>query len=212
MKKCCVVFFMLLLVLGGSVKVHAQANELAQLALDIEKLAQFKGILSDLKKGYEIVSKGYGTIKDLSQGNFNIHKAFLDGLMQVSPAVKNYRKVAGIVEDQVLLVQGYKTALGRFQNSGQFNPDELEYIGRVYSKLFESSLTNLNELINVVTANKLRMSDDERLKAIDVIYADMEDKLEFLHSFNSSTSIMAVQRVKQHVEVEESEIINGIKP
>jgi hypothetical protein len=39
--------------------VKAQATELAQLALNIEKLAQFKQILADLKKGYEILSGGY---------------------------------------------------------------------------------------------------------------------------------------------------------
>ena len=51
-----------------------QAQELEELALDIEKLAQFKQILSDMKKGYTILSGGYNTIKNLSQGNFNLHK------------------------------------------------------------------------------------------------------------------------------------------
>ncbi len=57
-----------------SLKVSAQADELAELALDIEKLAQFKQILSDLKKGYEILFGGYNTIKNISKGNFELHK------------------------------------------------------------------------------------------------------------------------------------------
>ncbi len=48
----------------------AQVEELAQLALNIEKLAQFKQILSDLKKGYEILSGGYNTIKKHQPGKF----------------------------------------------------------------------------------------------------------------------------------------------
>jgi len=210
--KLCVMIVIFFVSMVSSVKVHAQANELAQLALDIEKLAQFKGILSDLKKGYEIVSKGYGAIKDLSQGNFNIHKVFLDGLMEVSPAVKKYRKVAAIIDDQVLLIKLYKRSFSQFQSSGSFSVAEIGYISRVYDKLFEGSLTNLNELVNIVTAGKLRMSDDERLRAIDVIFADMEDKLNFLHSFNGSTSILAVQRAKARAEVGEMEIVNGVKP
>ena len=81
MKK--IIIFLLVLNAGISNKVSAQSQELEQLTLDIEKLAQFKQILSDLKKGYQIVSAGYSTIKDLSQGNFNLHKTFLDGLMLV---------------------------------------------------------------------------------------------------------------------------------
>ena len=36
--------------------------------------------LKDMKEGYEIVSKGYSTIRDISKGSFNLHEAFLDGL------------------------------------------------------------------------------------------------------------------------------------
>lgn len=182
-------------------KVNAQATELAQLALNIEKLAQFRQILADLKKGYEILSSGYKTIKDLSEGNFNLHKVFLDGLLEVSPTVKKYKRVADIVDYQLLLVKEYKAAFSRFKTSGWFNADELDYISKVYDQLFSLSLKNLDDLLTVVTAKKLRMSDDERLKAIDKIYEDMEDKLVFLRSFNNSNSLLMGQRLKEANEV-----------
>src|SRR5580693_10710952 len=80
------------------VKSEAQAYELARLILDIEKLLQLKNILSDLYKGYEILTTGYNAIKSISEGNFSLHKAFLDGLLLVSPAVKNYQKVLDIMD------------------------------------------------------------------------------------------------------------------
>ena len=86
-------------------------RKLQQLLLDVEKLAQFKQIFSDLKKGYEIVVSGYSTVKNISQGNFNLHKTFLDGLMQVSPAVRKYKKVADIINDQVLLLKNIRMHL-----------------------------------------------------------------------------------------------------
>ena len=205
-----IVFFMLLLAgLAAAPPANAQATELAQLALNIEKLAQFKSILSDLKKGYEIVSKGYGAIKDLSEGNFNIHKAFLDGLMEVSPTVKKYRKVKEIVDFQIVLVKEYKLAFERYKKGKWFNPDEINYIGNVYDNLFRSSLKNLDELLIVVTAGKLRMSDDERLKAIDRIHADMEDKVLFLRDFNDKTSVLAVQRAKEMNDVDGIKLLYG---
>jgi len=38
------------------------------------------------------------------------------------------------------------------------------------------------------------MSDDERLKAIDQIYADTDDKLIFLRAFDQQTAVLSIQR------------------
>ncbi len=180
----------------------AQAKEIAQLALNIEKLAQFKQILSDLKKGYEILSGGYNTIKNISEGNFKLHKVFLDGLLEVNPAIKKYRRVADIVDYQVRIVKECKTAFNRFKENDWFNPEEINYISKVYNNLFNLSLKNLDDLFTVITVSDLRMSDDERLAAIDKIYLDMQDKLQFLRSFNSSTSVLALQRAKEKQDLD----------
>jgi hypothetical protein len=174
-------------------RMTAQKQEIQQLILNIEKLAQFKQILKDMK----ILSGGYNTVKDLSEGNFSLHETFLDALMQVSPTVKNYRRIGDIVNYQVLLVKEYKSAFSRFRDSENFDPDEIAYLERVYNNLFKQSLRNLDELTSVITANKMRMSDDERLASIDKIYADMQDKLLFLRNFNNNTAILALQRAKE---------------
>jgi DNA repair ATPase RecN len=205
--------FVLLLVLAGvanTFRVSAQSDELQQLALNIEKLAQFKQILSDLKKGYQIVSTGYNTIKNISEGNFDLHKNFLDGLMQISTTVRNYKRVVDIINYQIILVKEYKTAFNRFKKDNNFNSQELEYLGKVYDNLFKQSLKNLDDLTTVITANKLRMSDDERLKAIDKIFADMQDKVMFLRHFNNNTTILAVQRAKERNDAATIHIIYGI--
>jgi DNA repair ATPase RecN len=211
MKRIIIIIVLCTSVVCSSYKASAQVQELEQLALDIEKLLQFKQILSDLKKGYEILSGGYNTIKNISQGNFNLHKTFLDGLMAVSPAVKKYKKVADIIDFQLQLVKEYKKAFNRFKQNGNFNPDEIDYIGKVYGKLFDESLKNLDALINIITADKLRMSDDERLTAIDGIYDDMQNKLSFLRYFNNNTTVLAVQRAKEKNGINTSRSLYGIE-
>lgn len=191
-------------------KALAQKDEIAQLLLNVEKLAQFKQILSDMKKGYVILSGGYNTVKDLSQGNFSLHKTFLDALMEVSPTVKNYKRVADIINYQVILVKEYKSAFNRFKRDNNFNQQELAYLGRVYENLFKQSLNNLDDLGTIITANKLRMSDDERLIAIDKIFADMQDKLLFLRHFNNNTTVLAVQRAKEKNDANTMRLIYGI--
>ena len=197
MKKTKILIGFVICGLFCSFRASAQSAEIQQLLLNVEKLTQFKQILSDMKKGYQILEGGYNTIKDISEGNFSLHKAFLDGLMEVSPTVRNYKRVGDIVNYQVILVREYRNAYDRFQSDGNFNPQELAYLGRVYDNLFDESLRNLDELLVIITAGKARMSDDERLQAIDRIYADMQDKLMFLRHFNNNTTILAVQRAKE---------------
>lgn len=192
-------------------RVQAQSFEVQQLLLNVEKLAQFKQILADMKRGYEIINGGYNTVKNLSEGNFNIHKTFLDGLLAVSPTVKNYKRVPVIISVQIDLVKEYKSASKRFKQSDTFNEKELDYISMVYSRLFDQSLDNLEDLTTVLTANQLRMSDDERLQEIDRIYLEMQDKLQFLRYFNNQTSLLSLQRNKEKRDIESIRKSYGIQ-
>lgn len=203
-------YLMLFVFLMASIpRANAQAQELKQLALNIEKLSQFRAILRDMKKGYEILTEGYNTVKDLTEGNFNLHKTFLDKLLQVSPAVRNYKRVADIVEYQINLVQEYGRHKNRLTSSGLFNNNELAYFNNVYDKLVDDSLKDLDELTNVMTAGKLRMSDEERLEAIDRIYVSMQEKLLFLRDFNSDTTVLAIQRARETRDIEAIRLLTG---
>ncbi|MFG4003459.1 TerB family tellurite resistance protein [Flavobacterium aquidurense] len=200
MKKI-LIFTILITLLMIPVKSMGQSAEIQQLILNIEKLSQFKKILSDMKKGYELLSGGYKTVKDMTEGNFSLHKTFLDALMQVSPAVKNYKRVAEIVEYQISIVKESRNGMNRFIKSGNFSGQEINYFEKVYGNLLNQSLRNLDELTMVITADKLRMSDDERLKAVDDIYEQMQDKLLFLRNFNTTSNVLALQRSKEKNDV-----------
>lgn len=206
--KSLIIFFLLITQLSVNA-VYAQSAEVQQLLLNVEKLAQLKKILSNMKKGYEIVSTGYNTIKDISKGNFNLHDAFLNALLQVSPTVRRYKRVADIITCQSQIVKEYRSAFNRFKSTNLFNSSEIKYMEDVYKNLFNKSMQNLDELSIVITAGKLRMSDDERIAAIDRIYKDISEKLIFLRSFNNEGSVLAVQRGREMVDTKLSEKLNG---
>jgi hypothetical protein len=202
MKKILVCLALLIGLEFMPVKSEAQAYELARLVLDIEKLLQLKNILSDLYKGYEILTTGYNAIKSISEGNFSLHKAFLDGLLAVSPAVQKYERVIDIINDQGEIVSEYKTAYNLFKQDKHFSPDELVYLSNVYNNLISGSEKNLTNLLNVMTASTLRMSDAERLHAIDGIYSDTHEQLSFLRAFNSKTAGLSADLSKQETDLE----------
>lgn len=168
-----------------------------QLALDYQKLAGLKSILSQMYTGYEVLSKGYHAVKDVSQGNFSLHEAFLDGLLIVSPAVRQYPGVTDIINDQAALISEYHSAYSSFRQDKHFAPDEISYMLTVYHNLVSASLKNLDDLSTVMSDSKLRMSDAERLAAIDRIYTGGHGQLAFLRSFNDRNYRVAVERARQ---------------
>lgn len=206
MKKCVLI---LLCVVMQCRFVAAQSEEAQQLLLNVEKLAQFTKILADMKKAYDILYKGYNTIKDISSGIFNLHKNFLDALLEVSPGVRKYKRIADIISYQLRIVKLAKAAYNEFNSNGQFTAEEIQYLAQVYGSLTESSLQNLDELAMVITAGQLRMSDDERLQAIDRIYASIEDQYSFLQEFNNQTTVLSMQRKSELAEIEFSKRIRG---
>jgi regulatory protein YycH of two-component signal transduction system YycFG len=182
-------------------RAGAQTQEATQLILNYEKLKQLEEILDNMYKGYKILTKGYNRVKDIAEGNFNLHQVFLDGLFAVNPSVAKYQRIPDIIRYQSMLIKEYKRAFNKFKSDPNLTPDEIKYLERVYSYLVKQSLRNLEELTMIVTANKLRMSDDERIQSIDRIYFDIESKLSFLRYFNNSTQVLVVQRAKENSEV-----------
>ena len=195
----------------SSFNLNAQSEEIQQLILNWEKLTQFKKILQNMYDAYKILDKGYTAVKDISEGNFNLHKNFLDGLMEVSPAVKKYNRIADIINYQLRICKEYKSALNQFKEDKQFTVQELEYLEKVYANLFKQSLKSLEELSMIITAGKLRMSDDERLQAIDRIYEAAVDQFSFLKEFNNNTALLSLQRKSEQTEIKMSRVINGIQ-
>jgi preprotein translocase subunit YajC len=179
----------------------SQSAEVKQLLLNVEKLKQFKNILEDMKKGYTIIDQGYGTIKKISEGNFSLHETFLDNLLKVSPTVKKYYRVNEIIHLQIRIAKTSSFALKQFSSKKGWSLEDFNYLQSVLKRIGKSSLQNLDDLTMVLSANQLRMNDDERLKEIDRIYSDILDKTQFLDSF-----LQQQQMIFYHKEMELKQI------
>lgn len=207
--------FIVLLIFGlglAPVNARAQTNEAIQLALNIKKLDQLRKILKNMYDSYKIITEGYNRVQGIVNGNYKIHQVFLDGLYQVNPSIRNYKRVGDIITYQTRIIKEYKRAYNRFKESKVFGAQEIVYLGGVYGNLMDQSLKNLDELSMILMSGMLRMSDDERLAAIDRIHREMLDKLSFLRSFNNKTSILALQRHRQQQDVLRMQQLYDIKP
>lgn len=198
-----------LLLTGSS---HAQGFDVQQLLLDVQKLSTLKSILTDMQQGYQELEQDYTAVRDIARGNFDLHKAWLDGLLAVSPAVRSSQRAADIVDLQLTLLAKYRAAWAFFQRQPQFTPEELTLIARTFSSLLQDSLNDLADLSTIVTDGVLRAGDAERMRQIDVIYDSMSSRIVFMDRFTNSTALLAGQR--QNVNAEDRTIQNlyGINP
>ncbi len=169
--------FLVSFTLCGS--VHAQADIQAM----IKQIAKLEIYIIDLEKGYSIAKKGLTTIGEIRNGEFNLHSIFFSSLQSVNTSVARYSKIAEIISDQLAIVSNFKTLIKNLNNSGRLTTNEMNYIGSIYSNMSNECTKNLNELITVITDGKLEMTDDERIKRIDIVWSDMNDKYAFTQSF-----------------------------
>jgi len=160
-----------------------------------------------LKKAISIARTGLTTISDIRNGEFNLHDIFFKGLSSVNPSIRNWSKVADIISYQINIVKSYKASLAQIKSSGQFNPAEMDYIINVFSKLLDDCVDIILTLADVLSADFYKMSDDERIKRIDVLYASMQSNYTFCQKFSNYTIALAMQRLQEQNEAAASKKI-----
>lgn len=189
MKKVMIVWGMLLIVLCS----QAQNKTIK---LYIQQIAANKVYIEYLQKGYRIAKNGLTTISNIKNGHWSLDKDFFAGLKGINPKVRNYSKVADIIALNIKTIKQYKTAMKQVRSTVSFENGEINYFDKVFTVLLDDCMRVTDELTMLLTANELTMSDDERIKRIDLLYADMQDKYVFANSFSNDINVMALQRSK----------------
>lgn len=151
------------------IQLAAQAQELEQLRLDLEKLVQFKAMLAEMKNGYQSMTSGYSHIIGEAKENYDLHNQHLNSLLEVSETVKRDPSILRIHSNQSMMITSYRTIMAKYQSSGLFSINEIVEIGNDFMPIFEICSADLDMLTAVIRPGKLRMTDAERLAVLDTI-------------------------------------------
>lgn len=172
----------------------------------LEQIAALKTYIGYAEEGYSIAKKGLNTIKDIKNGDFNLHDNFFKSLSAVNPEIKKYSKVAAIISMQISI-----TKLVRNSRFKQLTSVELNYLQQVFNNVLDDCAINLDELFGLVTDGEQQMKDDERIKRIDKLYTDMQDKQIFVQSFSNSAKRLSLNRRNDQYDIEIQRKLNGLK-
>lgn len=189
MKKLILIPFLLFFL-----KSNSQEYEATVLVLNWEKMEEIRKTITQVREAYQILETGYNKIKGVADGDFKLHDAFIQGLKEVNPAIKNYFKVADIIKYQKTLISSYKNLYKKVSKTDNFSLKETEILKIAAENMIKESWNNLDDLIMVITASNLSMEDSDRIKIIDRIHNDITNQLKFIKTLDQKITSISIHR------------------
>lgn len=166
--------------------LFGQANK--QKNYYMQQIAAYNALESEIKMGYGVMKNGLGGIANINTAELNAHTAFYNSLKTPSVAVKSNTQVKDILTYQTYISNAFSQSFAGLTN------DETNYVVSVKTQILSDCNKDLNDLQSLLTAGKLQLSDDERLKRMNTIHTAMLDKYQFTQSFTNSLKMLAVGR------------------
>lgn len=163
-----------------------------------------------LQKGYKIARNGLAAINSIKNGDFNLHNDYFNSLSAINPNVKKYFRIADIISLQLRILKTSKNTVQSSKENSWFTGKEVSYMQDVFTKLLSEASDDINQLMAVITQNNFIMKDDERILQIAHIYDDMLDKQSFAENFSNEINVLAMQRLKESQDIEESRLLNQL--
>ncbi|OJV52278.1 MAG: hypothetical protein BGO31_05460 [Bacteroidetes bacterium 43-16] len=167
----------------------------------LQQIAALRTYSGYLKKGYDVVKDGSGLIKELTGGEFNLHKDYFESLKNVNPALLKNKKVETMLSLQQWMGKSRRRSRENATTANYFSTGEIQSLRKVLEGLEQDCDDRLEELLLVISDGKLEMSDEQRIKRIDNLYKTMQH-LYGLHRKTEST----ISTLKQHREREIREL------
>ena len=131
----------------------------------------------------------------------DLYGDYFNELWQVKDIIEYYHQIKEITETQVKIVSAYESAFNLLKQDEHFMPDEIEYMGKVYSDIIDASIKNLDQIAIVVNSFSTQMSDENRLGIINQAAEAIAENYSDLKAFNSQNMMLSLQRSRDLNEV-----------
>ncbi|MEH3112571.1 conjugal transfer protein TraI [Pedobacter terrae] len=150
-------------------------------------------------------------IADWTEKQKEQYAKYYDELWRIKSAIAYYKRIKDLTEKQIAIVDEYKWAWGLFQKDKHFKPEELEYMGKIYSGILDESIKNLDQIFLVINSFKTQMSDAARLELIAKAADEMDGNYSSLKKFNASNIGLSISRSASLDETAKLKEIYGVE-
>ena len=150
-------------------------------------------------------------ISDWVEKQRKLYADYFDELSKVKEAIATYHRVKDIIDKQTALVNEYKSAWALFRQDDNFTPEEISYMGNVYTGILNESIKNLDQVFLVINAFATRMTDAKRIEIIDHAADALDINLSDLRQFNDQNKMLSFQRSAERGDVEVVKRLYGLQ-
>lgn len=150
-------------------------------------------------------------ITDWVQKQKDLYQQYFDELWQIKDALAAYHRIKEVTEQQIALVNEYKRGYDGVKQDRHFSPEEVFYIGQVYSGILEESIKNLDDLALVIQSFTTKMSDAARMKIINRAADNMQQNFDDLKAFNDQNIQLSLNRSKDARDIAVIKALYGIE-
>ena len=159
-----------------------------------QQIAALGAFISVAEKGYSIVESGLSTIKGIKTGEFNLHSSFYASLESINPAIGNMGEIAEIIALQLATAERVNVALARYRQNGSLGTDEVTAVSQALQGVVKAGISDVNTLIQNITAGKLQMTDDQRMGFIRELDASARARYGLAAGMTDQTDVVSLQR------------------
>ena len=150
-------------------------------------------------------------IGDWVQKQKDLYQNYFDELWEVKNILTYYFRVREIINQQLALVSEYHRAWQGVRQDGHFTPDEITYIGKIYTGMIGESLKNLEQVSLVINSFTTQMSDARRMEIIDDAAVKMQNNYDDLRRFSNQNIQLSLQRSKDEHDISVVKQLYGIQ-
>lgn len=139
----------------------------------LEQIAALRVQLGYVKKGYGIIRDGTGAISRFKDGEFTLHRHYLDSLAVVSPAIRTSSRIPDIIALYEAIEKRRRSLVALLPTESRLSPPERHSLRLLLTEVRDRADAEAGQLELVLTDGKLKLTDDERTGAIETCYERM---------------------------------------
>ena len=168
----------------------------------VEQIAALQVYADYLEKGYSIVHTGLSQIKNIKEGDIGLHADYFSSLRNINPTIKGYKRVNDIIDLKLEIESISSRVLKQIKTVKVINAVQRDYIGLVFKNLMEGCEEDVRLLVQLLSPNGFDLKDEERVKKIDELYKDMQEKYLFSRAFENKIKQLQLSKLVEQKEIE----------
>lgn len=190
-------------VISAPISEKISRKQITHQSITAVQMGTAKGLAGQMK----VVS---GQIKGVIDKTQQLHDTWYSSLLQISSGVRNYRRVREIYDVQSAMIQQFSTVQGDLARKG-LTPAQVSEAGTTYTALLTENIGLISDLVGVLSANRAKMTDPERLEFINGIADKMSSQQELFTYYTLKCQALAQQQQQAAADTKSLLVLTGGK-